>query len=94
MKSVEVDLDLLVGSFRAGFCGQEKFAGSVYTETLEAFIPATGRGIQARSPHIHMTHDTPQCFRVGSDISLPGPELCPNVRAPGGCEFEGAVKIR
>ena len=26
---------------------EERFAGSVYTETLEGFIPATGRGIQA-----------------------------------------------
>ncbi|CAE7471321.1 proRS [Symbiodinium natans] len=30
---------------------EEKFAGSVYTETLEAFIPATGRGIQAATSH-------------------------------------------
>lgn len=30
---------------------EEKFAGSVYTETLEAFIPETGRGIQAATSH-------------------------------------------
>ena len=27
---------------------QEKFAGSVHSQTLEVFIPETGRGIQAR----------------------------------------------
>ncbi|CAE7689677.1 proRS [Symbiodinium pilosum] len=30
---------------------EERFAGSVYTETLEGFIPATGRGIQAATSH-------------------------------------------
>ena len=30
---------------------KEKFAGGLYTTTVEAFIPATGRGIQAATSH-------------------------------------------
>ena len=33
---------------------KEKFAGGLYTTTVEAFIPATGRGIQARPPFFHL----------------------------------------
>lgn len=30
---------------------KEKFAGGLYTTTVEAFVPATGRGIQAATSH-------------------------------------------
>lgn len=30
---------------------KEKFAGGLYTTTIEAFVPATGRGIQAATSH-------------------------------------------
>jgi prolyl-tRNA synthetase len=30
---------------------KEKFAGGLYTTTVEAFIPATGRGIQGATSH-------------------------------------------
>lgn len=30
---------------------KEKFAGGLYTTTVEAFVPSTGRGIQAATSH-------------------------------------------
>ncbi len=30
---------------------KEKFAGALYTTTVEAFIPETGRGIQGATSH-------------------------------------------
>ena len=30
---------------------KEKFAGGLYTTTIECFIPATGKGIQAATSH-------------------------------------------
>lgn len=30
---------------------KEKFAGGLYTTTVEAFVPATGRGIQGATSH-------------------------------------------
>lgn len=79
----------------SGFC-KEKFAGSVHSQTLEAFIPETGRGIQAG------IFQTPCCFGCakpgyvhhgmcamgvvmmlgGSYFPLFGAEICGDVNLP------------
>ena len=35
---------------------KEKFAGSLFTTTVEAFVPTNGRGIQVGSPHTALLH--------------------------------------
>lgn len=48
---------------------KEKFAGGDYTTTVEAFISATGRGIQAATSH-HLGQNFSKMF----DISFEDPE--------------------
>ncbi|KTW27143.1 proline-tRNA ligase [Pneumocystis jirovecii RU7] len=47
---------------------KEKFAGAVFTSTIEGFIPATGRGIQAAT-----SHSLGQNFSKMFDISVEDP---------------------
>ncbi|CAK9064124.1 Proline--tRNA ligase (Prolyl-tRNA synthetase) (ProRS), partial [Durusdinium trenchii] len=42
---------------------EEKFAGSLHSQTLEVFIPATGRGIQAATSH-HLGQKFAEMFGI------------------------------
>ncbi|KAF4616755.1 hypothetical protein D9613_008462 [Agrocybe pediades] len=44
---------------------KEKFAGGLYTTTIEGFIPATGRGIQAATSHcLGQNFSRPEMFNI------------------------------
>ncbi|KAG4302182.1 hypothetical protein PCK1_001454 [Pneumocystis canis] len=52
---------------------KEKFAGAVFTSTIEGFIPATGRSIQAAT-----SHSLGQNFSKMFDISVENPNMKAN----------------
>ncbi|RIA85828.1 hypothetical protein C1645_797572 [Glomus cerebriforme] len=61
---------------------KEKFAGGLYTTTLEGFIPATGRGVQAATSHC-----LGQNFSKMFDIVIEDPN------APAGADGKDAKKM-
>jgi prolyl-tRNA synthetase len=61
---------------------KEKFAGGLYTTTLEGFIPTTGRGVQAATSHC-----LGQNFSKMFDIVIEDPS------APAGVDGKDAKKM-